>query len=121
MKPGGPFIQVGSSLRREARTVRPCAGQPVAAESGVMRWITVVLVVSFLFGVLTPVLGSIGGSFSRLSLPLHVPVEQAETPYGICADLCTSDGACRHVVVPGGWHRGDRVPDALILDAPSCR
>lgn len=123
MKPGGPFVQVGGSLRREARSPRSCAEPASAAESGLLRWLSLVLIVCFLLGVLTPVLGSIGGSFTRLSvpLPLHVPAEPTETPYGICADLCTSDGACRHIVVPGGWHRGDHVPDALILDAPACR
>ena len=43
------------------------------------------------------------------------------TPFGVCADLCTKAGVCRHVVVPEGWHRGHPVSDQQVLAAPACR
>jgi|GEM_PF-5264488 len=85
-----------------------------------MLWLSLGLLAAFLFGVLTPVLASMSHTVDRLSVQMRIPVRETATPYGVCADVCTLEGACRHIVVPGGWHRGDRVADARVLEAAPC-
>ncbi|WP_428385114.1 hypothetical protein [Nevskia ramosa] len=46
---------------------------------------------------------------------------ESERRYGACGDICTVSGACRHVVLHGGLHGGQKVPMEVLTKAESCR
>ncbi len=54
-----------------------------------------------------------------LSLPDRTP-GGAIRSYGACGDICTVAGACRHVVLLGGLHGGQRVSQDELTAAESC-
>lgn len=46
---------------------------------------------------------------------------ESERHYGACGDICTIAGACRHVVLTGGLHGGQKVMQQVLIEAESCR
>lgn len=58
------------------------------------------------------------------SLMRSIPAAAApegERRYGACGDICTIGGACRHVVLHGGLHGGQKVSMDVLTKAESCR
>lgn len=58
------------------------------------------------------------------SLTLSLPDRAsggAVRSYGACGDICTIAGACRHIVLQGGLHGGQKVTQEVLSAAESCR
>ncbi|MDP3295018.1 MAG: hypothetical protein Q8M37_09780 [Nevskia sp.] len=54
------------------------------------------------------------------SMPAATPPD-SKRHYGACGDICTVSGACRHVVLHGGLHGGQKVSMDVLTKAESCR
>ena len=102
------------------RAPRHATADAARKEIKAVRFVTLSLALLFVFGVLTPVLASFDRSFLRINRRLHVSAVKTPSPYGLCADLCATDGTCRHVIVPDGWHHGQRISDDALAAAASC-
>lgn len=63
---------------------------------------------------------TLGEKLRSLDLPMSrsAPSHRA---YGACGDICSDEGGCRHVLLRGGLHDGDRVAEAVMVAAESCR
>lgn len=90
------------------------------AERRLLRFVSLVVVLLFVFGLLSPVIAALESRLERLRAPVYVPASVNASPYGACADVCGRDGACRHVVVPEGWHAGKRVSAKTLAEAAAC-